>query len=561
MIVRFVRHLGVAAAFAISAPAIATDESFAARADALLEAAYAADKPGAAAIVTQGGKVLYAGGSGLADIEKRAPITADTVFRLGSITKQFAAAVVLQLVAEGKLSLDDPVSKFVPGYPEPGARATVRQLLNHTSGIQSYTGIPGWMAGDKVAKSYTTAQLIAEFRDHPAEFQPGERWNYNNSGYVLVGAVIEAVTGQPWHQAIIERIAKPLGLASIRYGGEEAGMPGFATGYSASGDGAFSKTQALDMSVPHAAGALIGTVGDVAKWAAALHHGKVVSAPLYAEMIAPTALPGGESAPYGYGLGRTVVRGSPAINHSGGIFGFSTDSLYMPDQDLFVAVFTNADSGIASPGMPMLRLAAQAIGKPFPTFSKAGFDADELAPAFGVYRIEGGDASRRFYMRDGQLFTRRDGASESPVYAAGGNRYFYGPQSLNWFELVREANGSYAMLMHQNGEDKAERAVRTGAIPAEPPAFAASRELLQTYAGTYASPVAPIVVALRQDGVLTLKFGGQPATPLRAVSESEFAAIGVDATIVFQRSGEAVTGLVIQQGGRELPATRASDAD
>ena len=202
------------------------------------------------------------------------------------------------------------------------------------------------------------------------------------------------------------------------------------------------------MSVPHAAGALIGTVGDLAKWAKALHHGKVVSPALYAEMIAPTALPGGASAPYGYGLNSSTVRGLPAIGHGGGIFGFSTNSVYIPEKDLFVAVFTNADSGIASSGIPMLRLAADAIGKPFPTFAKTDFDPAALEPAFGVYRIDGGDVSRRFFLRDGQLYTQRDGASESAVFAAGGNRYFYGPDSLNWFEIAREANGD-AMLMHQ----------------------------------------------------------------------------------------------------------------
>ena len=135
--------VAAASALAMSAPAIAVDEGFAARAQALIDKAYPDAGPGAAVIVTEGGKVVFAGGSGKADIAAGTDITPETVFRLGSITKQFAAAALLQLVAEGMLSLDDKVSQFVQGYPEPGASATVRQLLNHTSGIQSYTGIPG----------------------------------------------------------------------------------------------------------------------------------------------------------------------------------------------------------------------------------------------------------------------------------------------------------------------------------------------------------------------------------------------------------------------------------
>jgi len=543
----------------LSAPAYAVEPDFAAKAEAIVAAAYPATGPGGAAIVTEGGKVVYVGGSGMADIAAGEPITADTVFRLGSITKQFAAAVVLQLAAEGKLSLDDPLTKFVPGYPEPGGHATVRQLLNHTSGIQSYTGIPGWMASDKVHTPHTTAEMIAEFRDQPAEFAPGEKWNYNNSGYVLVGAVIEAVTGKPWHQAIAERITGPLGLTTIRYGGEEAATKAFATGYTAAGDGKFAQARAIDMSVPHAAGGLIGTVGDLARWSDALHHGKVVPAPFYAQMIAPTALPEGKSQPYGFGLSQNTLQGLPTITHSGGIFGFGTNALYIPERDLFVAVFTNSDSGIQSAGLPMLRLAAQAIGKPFPTFTAVPADLAALEPMFGVYAIEGeGDATRLFFARDGKLYTRRTGGSDGEVFAAGGNRFFYGPDNLNWFELKPEGAGGWAMLMHQNGEEKAERAVRSGPVP-EVITIDVPREVLASYAGAYTSPVAPIAVTVREDGVLTLAFGPQPPTALQATSETEFAVVGVDARIEFQRVDGKVSALVLRQGGRELTAVRKPD--
>ena len=553
------KYSAAAALAVLSAPAHAIEPDFAAKAEAIVEAAYPASGPGGAVIVTEGGKVVYAGGAGMADMAKGVPVTPDTVFRLGSITKQFSAAVVLQLVAEGKLSLDDPLSKFVPGYPEPGAHATVRQLLNHTSGIQSYTGIPGWMASDKVRTPHTTAEMIAEFRDQPAEFQPGEKWDYNNSGYVLVGAVIEAVTGMPWHQAIAERITKPLGLTTIRYGGEEASVPAFATGYTEGPDGKFVPARVLDMSVPHAAGALIGTVGDLAKWSDALHHGKVVSAPLYAQMIAPTPLPDGKSEPYGFGLGQTSLQGLKTITHSGGIFGFGTNALYIPERDLFVAVFTNSDGGIQSAGLPMLRLAAQAIGKPFPTFSEATPDLAALEPMFGSYAIDGdGDATRLFFARDGKLYTRRSGASDSAVLAAGGNRFFYGPNSLNWFEMKQESDGTWAMLMHQNGEEKAERALRTGPMP-KLVTVDVPREVLASYTGAYTSAVAPIAVALGEDGVLTLAFGPQRPIALQALSATEFAAVGVDARVEFTPGEGKAGGLVLRQGGRELNATRSAD--
>ncbi len=557
MRLKLLLNTGAAALVVLSAPAYAVAPDYAAKAEAIFDTAYPGSGPGAAAIVTEDGKIVYVGSSGMADIAGGKPISPDTVFRLGSITKQFAAAVVLQLVEEGKLSLDDPLSKFVPGFPEPGAHATVRQLLNHTSGIKSYTSIPGWMASDKVATRHTTTEMIDEFRDQPVDFEPGEKWSYNNSGYVLVGAVVEAVTGKPWWQAVDERIVKPLGLTSIRYGVGEDEVPAFAQGYTPKGDGTFEPSRAIDMSVPHAAGALIGTVGDLAKWSNALHHGKVVSAPLYAEMIAPSTLNDGTTAPYGYGLAATTVQGLPAVTHSGGIFGFGTNAIYLPERDVFVAVFTNADGGIQPAGTPMLRLAAEAIGKPFPTFTATEPDMAALEPKFGVYAIEGGDATRLFHMREGKLYTRRSGSGDSEVFAAGGNRFFYGPDSLNWFEIVPEADG-YAMLMHQNGEEMAERALRSGPVP-ETTSIDLPREVLDTFAGGYTSAAAPITVAVNDAGQLTLAFGPQSPTPLVAVGDARFAAVGVDAEVEFTHAHGKATGLVIRQGGQELKATRAPD--
>jgi len=195
-----------------------------AEADAIVKAAWPAEGPGLSVLVTRNGKTLYSHTRGLSDIEGGKPVTLDTVFRIGSMTKQFTAALVLTLAEEGKLSLDDPLAKFVRGYPAPGGRATVRQLLNHTSGIQSYNEIPGWFAEPNTRRAFTTAELIAVFRDLPARFEPGTDWAYNNSGYVLLAAIIEAVTKQSWHLALRERITAPLGLASIRHDWEEDGI-------------------------------------------------------------------------------------------------------------------------------------------------------------------------------------------------------------------------------------------------------------------------------------------------------------------------------------------------
>lgn len=538
--------------FTAAAPAIAQSD-IRARAQAYIDSAYPADGPGAAVIITDDGKVVYEGGRGLADVAAKTPITPDTVFRLGSITKQFSAAVILQLAAEGKLSLSDPLSKYLPSFPKPGADATIAQLLNHTSGVQSYTGIPGWMSEANITRPYTTEQMVAVFKDLPSPSKPGEKWSYNNSGYVLVGAVIEAVTGKPWYQAVEERIARPLGLKTIRYGVGEEQIPKMAKGYSRGANGV-ELARGIHMSVPHAAGALVGSVEDLAKWADALHHGKLVNAEYYARMTSPTTLPDGTTTPYGFALGMLKVRERDAIGHGGGIPGFSTDSVYIPGEDIFVAVFTNSDGPATRPEIAAQVLAALALGDPFPVFQKTQVDPASLAPLFGVYKMPQGE--RRFYARDGKLYTKRSDAAESEVFAAGNDRFFYGPRTLNWFEVRRDPAGAHVMEMHQGGAKEAEKSVRAGPIPPEPEAVEVPRATLDLYAGDYKAPIGAVVIALNAGGALTIQLEGQPAFTLTALSTTEFEARDVGAKVVFHLDAGKVSRLVIHQGGRELPAER-----
>ena len=541
------------AALLTSTSATAVPSDFAAKADAVVAEAWPADGPGAAIIVTEGGRPVYERGRGLADLESRRPITPDTVFRLGSITKQFSAAIMLQLVAEGKVSLDDPLSKYFPDYPQPGASATIAQLLNHTVGEQSYTDIPGWMVEEKTNRALTTEQLIAEFRDLPSPSKPGEKWAYNNSGYVLVGAVIEKVTGKPWHEVVGERIARPLGLATIRYGVLESETEKMARGYTLKDDKA-APALMIHMSVPHAAGALIGSVEDLAKWNAALHGGKVIPPTLHAKMIAPTDLPGGETNPYGFGISNRDMRGRAAIGHGGGIFGFSTDSIYIPRDDVFVAVFTNSDYARPDPGMVMLKLAALAVGDPFPTFEKAAVDPATLAPWYGVYAVE--DGERRFFARDGKLYTQRSGGSELEAFAAGNNRFFY-DKSLTWFEISRDDKGMPVIAMYHQGSTKAEISKRTGDIPPEAKAAEVARETLQTYVGDYSLGGGTAVVLLADDG-LTVKVGSQPTLRLIPRSDTEFAVEKVDAKVVFNAAPEGpAKSMTLHQGGQTMEAPRA----
>ena len=550
-----VRHnlcLGAAAALAAAVPALALPPGFKQQADALLAESYPADGPGAAVVISEGGKIVYESGRGLADIRTKRPITPQTVFRIGSITKQFAAAVVLQLAAEGKLKLTDPVSKFLPDFPLPGASATVAQLLNHTVGIQSYTGIPGWMVEANTNRSYTTEQLVAVFKDLPAPSKPGEKHEYNNSGYILVGALIEAVTGNSWSSEVERRIARPLRMATLTDGVGEARIAAMATGYSA-GEKGPELAQKIHMSVPGAAGALVGSARDLARWGNALHHGKVVAAPYYAQMIAQTKMRDGTLIDYGFGIVPTKLRGAAAIGHGGGIFGFASDSLYVPANDLFVAILTNNDSPKVSPGSVMRRLTAMAIGKPFATLPTVPFDEAAVAPLLGVYKFE--NTERTLSLADGKLFVQRTGRPRSELFSAGENRFHYGPDELSWFELRKNAAGTMEMAFHPDGEDELDLGTWSGPVPivAE---VTVPRETLATYAGTYTTPMGKATIALGDGNKLTIQLAGQPTLPMIATGTFEFLVEQVGAKITFASSAGKVSGLEIAQGGRTLPGTR-----
>ena len=554
MLNRFPAAALLASIALLPSQALAVPDGFAEQVEALLEESVPADGPGVSVIVTENAQNVFVGARGMANIDQGAPITPETQFRIGSITKQFAAAVILQLAQEGKLSLDDPLSKFLPEYPNPGASVTVRQLLNHTSGIPSYTSIPGWMNEANMGRKWTTSELIDVFKSRPADFAAGESFLYNNSGYILLGAVIEAVTGKPWDQAVVERISQPLGLASVRSFADEAAVREMATGYTTGDNGAAELAPRIDASVPGAAGALRGNVIDLAAWANALHGGKVLGADMYGEMTRRGTLANGETINYALGLDNSEFRGRPSIGHGGGINGFNTASAYLPDHDVFVAVFNNTDSPEVSANTLMAKVAAIAIGEPFEALAKVPLDMDAVAPLLGEYRISDNEG-RKFYERDGKLYTVRTGGGEREVFPAGDDRFFYGPSSLTWFAITRGSDDRLQIAMYQNGASEAEISYWAGPVSTAP-AVVIAPELLASYAGTYTSEIGTLLLAVSASGELAAKLNSQPALNLVPQSETVFAVQGVDATVSLTVVEGKVTGAVIGQGGREMALER-----
>lgn len=300
--------------------------------------------PGVSVAVARGGRILYAKGYGLANVELNVPTTTDTVYRIGSITKQFTASAVMQLVEEGKLSLDDPIEKFLPDFPVRGRRITIRHLLNHTSGIKSYTSL-GLKFLAVTRQDLSHEDLIALFKDEPDDFQPGEKWLYDNSGYYLLGVILEKVTGSKYADYLQRQFFTPLSLSSTLYCDVEPIVKNRAAGYGLGLDKALRNADFISMKNPFAAGALCSTAKDLVTWTSALAGGKIVSAASYAQMTAPTKLADGKEQAYGFGLMPGQLEGHPQISHGGGINGFAAMLMYFPKDDLTVAVLTNSGGG------------------------------------------------------------------------------------------------------------------------------------------------------------------------------------------------------------------------
>jgi D-alanyl-D-alanine carboxypeptidase len=291
--------------------------------------------------VAQGGQVLLAKGYGRAEAEFSVPATPQTKFRIGSITKQFTAALVMRLVERHQVALDDGLEQYVPQFPLQGRRVTVQMLLDHSSGIPSYTDLgEAWQQVWPQELSHD--QLLALVRDKPFDFEPGTDWHYNNTGYYLLGMLLEKVHGAPFADIVQRELAGPLGLANTRYDSNRDLIPGRAQGYTLH-DGVLANDDHLGMSQPGGAGGLLSTGEDLVRWSMLLASGKVVSPASYARMTKTLVLAGGRDTRYGFGLMRGEVCERPAVFHGGGIHGFNSMLLHIPDADLHVAVISNSE--------------------------------------------------------------------------------------------------------------------------------------------------------------------------------------------------------------------------
>lgn len=531
---------------------VVVDGDVARQIDALLTDTFKPDEPGAAVIVVKDGKTLLRKGYGMADVEKKVAIQPGDVFRIGSMTKQFTAVAILMLEEEGKLSVKDEITKFIPDYPTRGKKITVEHLLTHTSGIKSYTNMPTFRT--IINKDMKPLEVVDFFKNEPMEFDPGERYAYNNSGYFLLGVIIEKVTGMSYAEFVAKRIFAPLGMEHTAFEGFERNGVKRIGGYGFGRNG-YAPAAPMSMTQPYAAGSLVSTVDDLAKWDAAITAGKLLKPENWKRAFTPYVLNNGKPIDYGYGWQIRKFQGEELIEHGGAINGFHSQGMRLPASRAYVAVLTNRIGTRPASDFHAERAAAIAQGKPLMMPTPIKLTAAALDAFEGTYRVN--ERENRIVMRNGEQLFLQHGGNSVAMQPYAENEFFLPDFSHTRYRFVKGDDGKVKQLVVLDTSGSEEINPRIGDKPPEKKSIVLPQKDFDVLVGEY--QLAPnFILTISRDGDRYLSQAtNQGPLEIFAESDTKFFLKVINAELTFQKDAEGkATGLVLKQNGREMPAKK-----
>jgi CubicO group peptidase (beta-lactamase class C family) len=428
--------------------------------DSLIASTYQSISPGCVVLVAKNDSVIYEKAFGVANIELNVPMKPGMVFRLGSITKQYTAVSILQLVEQGKISLQDSIQKFIKDFPFKGHTITIENLLTHTSGIPDYE-VLNFPIPTAIRIDFPAKQIIDSLSKLPLDFTPSTQFHYSNSNYFLLAYIIEQVSGKSYQDYLTENIFKPAGLSNTFYDSPENIIPNRVSGY-AKFDGKYFNAGYISMSQVYGAGALVSNVEDMFKWHQALYNYKLVKKQTLEKAFTPFTLSDGTRSSYGYGWFIKNRNDHTSIEHSGGIDGFQSDEIYFPEQNIFIAALYNSlNQGGSDPAFAGLDndIATLSVGKNLEREIKV--DPDLLKQYVGQYDL---DKKHHAYitLENGQLQMEapQGGLPKSPLFAKASN-VFYLKIVAAEIEFTKDASGKVnEMIVHFNGQDQISKKVK-----------------------------------------------------------------------------------------------------
>jgi CubicO group peptidase (beta-lactamase class C family) len=397
-------------------------------------------------LVAKGDQVLLNKGYGSANLEWNIPNTPSTKFRLGSVTKQFTAACILLLEERGKLKIEDPVKKYMADAPPAWDKVTIYNVLTHTAGIPNFTGFPDYVKTQALASP--AEKTVARFRDKPLDFEPGSKFSYSNSGYVLLGFLIEKISGQSYAKFLQENIFTPLQMKDSGYDSNADVIARRAAGYSLGGGNSLVNAGFVNMTIPGGAGGLYSTTEDLLKWEQGMFGGKLLSAGSIQKMTTPF------KDDYAFGLLVRTEHGRKQVWHNGGIEGFNTSMAYYPGSKIVVAVLANVNGPTPDVMLPKLAAAAHGDAVQLTTERKEiTVSPDILAKYVGVYAMSPG-VNMTITLADGQLISQMSKQGKVPLFAESETIFF--PKVVDaQIEFPKDETKEVAgqLILHQNGRD------------------------------------------------------------------------------------------------------------
>jgi D-alanyl-D-alanine carboxypeptidase len=396
----------------IAAARVPAQDSLSSRLEALVAPEFRADGPGGVVLVARDGKPILRRAYGMANVELGVPMRPDHVVKIASVTKEFTAVAVLQLVAQGRVALGDDVRDYLRDFETHGRRITIEQALTHTSGLPNLVDLPDF---DSLARrDHGVQALLALTNALPLHFEPGASYRYSDTGYILLGAIIERVSGLRYGDYVEAKIFRPLGMRESYYADDRRIIPRRAAGYTLR-DGRVVRAPFMSMTVPHAAGALASTVDDLLRWHLALRRGSVVPQALLQRAWQPRDLPDGRQSGYGFGFQVCTVEAHRSIEHGGFINGFLANALMLPDDGLDIIVLVNSDADSPDAGALARRLARFVLtGSQVPRYETLA--PEQRTALTGRYGLGSGE-KLDIFERNGVLSLRRGDRPARPLAA------------------------------------------------------------------------------------------------------------------------------------------------
>jgi CubicO group peptidase (beta-lactamase class C family) len=520
--------------------------------DKFMNEKYPTNQPGAVILVAKNDKVIFRKGYGLATLNPDKPVTPDMVFQIGSITKQFTSTAILKLAEQGKIDLKADITKYLTGFSTPGKTVTVEHLLNHTSGIKSYTSLPEAMSKKGLYISPTDMMKIIQ--SQPSDFAPSDQWLYNNSGYFLLGMIIEKVSGMTYGEYVAKNLFKPAGMKSSFT--DDSNLPANTTkGYMKSGATEFKAADYIHPAIPYSAGAIFSTVDDLWKWNQAIFTYKLVKKESLEKAWSPTTLNNGKLVGYGYAWSFGRLGDAKVIGHGGAIDGYLTMEIYVPDQKIYVCILSN--SMTVNPEEYTYQVAEIVAGLSKKEKPAAIMLSEQQADEYvGVYDIS--EKESRIITRKGaQLFSQRGAGTTFEIFNCGKDIFFFqdSPAKLTF---IRDASGKIEAVESQGREFIPVRAIKTDKpLPSGKAEVEISNEVFDQYVGEYELAPGFLIKIWREDRKFKGQATGQMAFDVFAESETKFFLKIVPARMEFNKDDAGnVTGMTFYQNGATLPGKK-----